>query len=300
MTGTWWRSVIPEQVEEPPDIDTSVAHPARVYDYWLGGKTNFSADREAAEQVIAVRPSIRRDIRANRAFLGRAVRYLADDAGVRQFLDIGTGIPSANNTHDVAQSIAPDSRIVYVDNDPIVLAHARALLTSSPEGATAYLSADLRDPDTILGRASELLDFGQPVAVMLVGIMHLVADDEDPYGIARTLMAATGPGSYLVLTQPAKDINTDTVAEGARRYNAQVSTPQTRRTYAETGRFFDGLELLEPGVVQCQRWHPGPDATDVDEEVSCYGAVARNRLPIRVGFSVIRAEDPTRIPGMQV
>jgi hypothetical protein len=275
MTGTWWRSVVPEQIEEPPDIDTSVAHPARVYDYWLGGKTNFAADREAAEQVIAVRPSIRRDIRANRAFLGRAVRYLAADAGVRQFLDIGTGIPSANNTHDVAQSVAPESRIVYVDNDPIVLAHARALLTSRPEGATAYLSADLRDPDAILARASDLLDFGRPMAVMLVGILHLVAGAEDPYGIVGKLMAATVPGSYLVLTHPAKDINTDTVAEGARRYNAHVSTAQTRRTYAETARFFDGLELAEPGVLQCQRWHPDPDATDVGEEVSCYGAVAR-------------------------
>jgi hypothetical protein len=275
MTGTWWRSVISEQVEEPPDIDTSVAHPARVYDYWLGGKTNFAADREAAEQVIAVRPSVRRDIRANRAFLGRAVRYLAADAGIRQFLDIGTGIPSANNTHDVAQSVAPDSRIVYVDNDPIVLAHARALLTSRPEGATAYLPADLRDPEAILGRALELLDFGQPMAIMLVGILHLVADPEDPYGIVRKLMAPTAPGSYLVITHPAKDVDTTTVAEGARRYNAHVSTAQTRRTYAETERFFDGLELLDPGVVQCQRWHPDPDATDIGEEVSCYGAVAR-------------------------
>jgi hypothetical protein len=277
MAGTWWRSVVPDQGEAPPDIDTSVAHPARVYDYWLGGKTNFAADREAAEQVIAVRPSVRRDIQANRAFLGRAVRYLASEAGVRQFLDIGTGIPSAGNTHDVAQSVAPDSRIVYVDNDPIVLAHARALLTSTPEGATAYLPADLRDPDALLARASELLDFGQPVAVMLVGILHLVADSEDPYGIVRKLMAATAPGSYLVLTHPAKDIDSEIVAAGALRYNAHVSTPQTRRTFAETGRFFDGLELLEPGLVQCQRWYPDPGATDLGDEVSCYGAVARKK-----------------------
>jgi hypothetical protein len=277
MAGTWWRSVVPDPGEAPPEIDTSVAHPARVYDYWLGGKTNFSADREAAEQVIAVRPSVRRDIQANRAFLGRAVRYLASEAGVRQFLDIGTGIPSADNTHDVAQSVAPDSRIVYVDNDPIVLAHARALLTSAPEGATAYLSADLRDPDAILARASELLDFGQPMAVMLVGILHLVAEPEDPYGIVRKLMAATAPGSYLVVTHPAKDIDSETVAAGALRYNAHVSTPQTRRTFAETERFFDGLELLEPGLVQCQRWHPDPGASDLKDEVSCYGAVARKK-----------------------
>jgi hypothetical protein len=277
MAGAWWRSVVPEQDEEPPDIDTSVAHPARVYDYWLGGKTNFAADREAAEQVASVRPSIRRDIRANRAFLGRAVRHLAAGAGVRQFLDIGTGIPSADNTHEVAQSAAADSRIVYVDNDPIVLAHARALLTSSPAGATAYLSADLRDTDMVLGKASELLDFGQPVAVMLVGILHLIADPENPYGIVRKLMAATVPGSYLVVSHPAKDVNADTVAEGARRYNAHVSTPQTRRTHAETERLVDGLELLAPGVVQCHRWHPDQDATDLEEDVACYGAVGRKK-----------------------
>jgi hypothetical protein len=275
VAGKWWQSVIPEPDADQPDIDTSVAHPARVYDYWLGGKTNFAADREAAEQVIAVRPAIRRDIRANRAFLGRAVRFLAAEAGIRQFLDLGTGIPSANNTHEVAQSVAPECRIVYVDNDPIVLAHARALLISSPQGATAYLAADLRDTDEILRKAPELLDFGQPMAILLVGILHLIADSEDPCGIVRTLMAATGPGSYLVISHPAKDVDAEIVAEGARRYNAHVSTPQTRRTLAETERFFDGLELVAPGVVQCHRWRPDPDAADLDQEQACYGAVGR-------------------------
>jgi hypothetical protein len=261
----------------PTGIDTSVAHPARVYDYWLGGKDNYAPDRAAAEQVIAVRPSIRFDIRANRAFLGRAVRHLAGEGGIGQFLDIGTGIPAAGNTHEVAQAVTPECRIVYVDNDPIVLAHARALLTGSPQGATAYIDADLRDPEGILETAARTLDFDRPVAVVLVGIMHLISDEEDPYGIVARLLAAVPSGSYLVLSHPAKDINAEVVAEGARRYNQTVSTAQTRRTYDETLRFFNGLELVEPGVVQCHRWRPDVDATDLDldRDVSAYGAVAR-------------------------
>ena len=179
--------------EEPPHalIDTSKAHPARVYDYWLGGKDNFAADREAAERVLAVAPGLRYRVRANRAFLGRAARYLAAEAGLRQFLDIGTGIPAAGNTHEVAQRAAPDARVVYVDNDPIVLLHAEALLRSSPEGATDYVQADLRDPGMILDRAATLLDFGQPVAVMLLGVLHLIQDAEDPWGIVARLMASS-------------------------------------------------------------------------------------------------------------
>jgi hypothetical protein len=259
----------------PPGFDTSVAHPARVYDYWLGGKDNFEVDRKAAEEVIAVRPTIIRDVRAKRAFLGRAVRFLAAEAGIRQFLDIGTGIPAANNTHEVAQSVAPESRIVYVDNDPIVLAHARALLDSTPEGACAYLDADLRDMGKILQDAASVLDFGQPVAVLFIGVLHLVADADDPAGLIATAMAACPSGSYLALTQPAKDIDTDIVAEGARRYNQQVTTPQTRRTYRETLRFFDGLTLLDPGVVQFHRWRPDPGATGLSENVSGRCGVAR-------------------------
>ena len=161
-------------------IDTSVAHPARVYDYWLGGKDNFAADREAAERVLAVSPGLRWRIQANRRFLARAVRYLAEDAGIRQFLDIGTGIPSANNTHQVAQEVAPDARIVYVDNDPIVLSHARALLTSGPGGETQYVHGDAREPGPIIESAAETLDFSRPVALMLIGVLHLIQDSEDP------------------------------------------------------------------------------------------------------------------------
>ncbi len=263
--------------EFPLGFDISVAHPARVYDYWLGGKDHFEPDRIAAEEVIAVRPTIIRDIRANREFLGRAVRFLAGEAGVRQFLDIGTGIPSANNTHEVAQSVAPDSRIVYVDNDPIVLAHARALLTSTPEGACAYLDADLKDTGKILQEAAQTLDFSRPVAVLFVGVLHLVSEEDGPHRIMGEMLDATVPGSFLALTQPAKDINADQVAEGARRYNERVKVPQTRRTYAETLSFFDGMEVIPPGLVQCHRWRPAPGAVGLDENVSAYGGIARKR-----------------------
>ena len=263
--------------EFPLGFDISVAHPARVYDYWLGGKDHFEPDRIAAEEVIAVRPTIIRDIRANREFLGRAVRFLAGEAGVRQFLDIGTGIPSANNTHEVAQSVAPDSRIVYVDNDPIVLAHARALLTSTPQGACAYLDADLKDTGKILQEAAQTLDFSQPVAVLFVGVLHLVSKEDGPHRIMGEMLDATVPGSFLALTQPAKDINADQVAEGARRYNERVKVPQTRRTYAETLSFFDGMEVIPPGLVQCHRWRPAPGAVGLDENVSAYGGIARKR-----------------------
>jgi hypothetical protein len=264
-----------EPRELPPGFDITVAHPARVYDYWLGGKDHFEPDRIAAEEVIAVRPTIIRDIRANRAFLGRAVRFLAGEAGIRQFLDIGTGIPSANNTHEVAQSVAPESRIVYVDNDPIVLAHARALLTSTPEGACAYLDADLKDTGKILQEAARTLDFSRPVAVLFIGVLHLVSDEEDPRRIMAEMLGPAVPGSYLALTQPARDINTDEVAEGARRYNERVKVPQTRRTYAETLRLFDGMQVVPPGLVQCHRWRPDPGAIGLEEDVSAYGGVAR-------------------------
>jgi hypothetical protein len=261
--------------EFPLGFDISVAHPARVYDYWLGGKDHFEPDRIAAQEVIAVRPTIIRDIRANREFLGRVVRFLAGEAGIRQFLDIGTGIPSANNTHEVAQSVAPDCRIVYVDNDPIVLAHARALLTSTPEGTCAYLDADLKDTGKILQEAERTLDFSRPVAVLFIGVLHLVSDADEPLRIMGEMLDATVAGSYLALTQPAKDVNADQVAEGARRYNEHVKTPQTRRTYAETLRFFDGMEVVPPGLVQCHRWRPAPGAVGLEENVSAYGGVAR-------------------------
>src|SRR6266568_6090442 len=178
---------------------------ARVQDYWLGGKDNSAADREAAEQAIAANPGIRRDVRANRAFLVRAVRYLAAERGIRQFLDIGAGIPTANSTHEVAQSVAPACRVVYVDNDPVVLAHARALLTSTPQGATAYIDADLRDTEKILAQAAQTLDFSRPVAIVLMAILHLIEDADDPYGIITKLLSAVPPGSYLALSHIASD-----------------------------------------------------------------------------------------------
>jgi hypothetical protein len=271
-----WFAVSP-LAREPAEFDTSVAHPARVYDYWLGGKDNFAADREAGERVIAARPTTMRDIRAHRAFLRRAVAYLAAGAGLRQFLDVGTGIPTSPNVHEVVQAIAPDARIVYVDNDPIVLAHARALLTSTPEGATAYIDADLRSPGEILQEAARTLDFSRPVAVLLVGILHLISDDEDPDGIISQLMDAVPPGSYLVLTHPASDVDTEAVAESARRYNQSVATPQTRRSIAEVSRFLAGLDVVEPGVVQCHRWHPEPGEAVQDYEVPAWVGIGRKR-----------------------
>ncbi len=264
-----------EAAEERPILDTSVAHPARIYDYWLGGKDNYAADRTAGEAIIAIRPTIRRDIRANREFMHRAVEWLADRAKIRQFLDIGTGIPTKPNLHEIAQRVGPDSRIVYVDNDPVVLVHARALLISSPEGMTRYIEADLRDPEEILRQAADTLDFTRPVAVVLVGVLHLVNDDEDPYGIVAKLMNAVSPGSYLVICHPASDIQADVVAESARLYNRTVATPQTRRSFDEVARFFDGLELVEPGLVQCHRWHPAPGLPVEDYEVSGWAAVGR-------------------------
>jgi S-adenosyl methyltransferase len=251
--------------EEPVSFDTSVAHMARVYDFWLGGKDNFAADRAAAAQAIEANPAILRDVRANRAFLARSVRYLAAECGIRQFLDVGTGIPTANNTHEVAQSVAPECRIVYVDNDPIVLAHARALLTTEPEGATAYIDADLRDTAKILAVAAATLDFSQPVAVTLLAIMHLIPDEDDPHGIVAALMAAVPPGSYLVLSHPASDIRPAAVAEMARRLNARLggSTRGTMRDRSEVSRFFDGLELVEPGIVQPPQWRPAGPVSEV-------------------------------------
>jgi SAM-dependent methyltransferase len=258
-----------------PGLDTSHAHSARVYNYWLGGKDNFAADREAAEQAIAANPGIVADVRANRAFLARAVRFLAAERGVRQFLDIGTGLPTASNTHEVAQETAPDARIVYVDNDPIVLTHARALLTSTPAGATAYLDADLRDPAGILAAAAQTLDFGQPVALMLLIILHMIADSDDPYGIVAALVRALAPGSYLVLAHPASDIRAEQMAEMTRRVNERMRGPKaTMRDRDAIARFFDGLDLLEPGVVQPQQWRPEPGALSAPR-VTAWCGVAR-------------------------
>ncbi len=257
-----------------PVLDTSVAHSARVHDYWLGGKDNFAADRAAGDAVVEAYPGIVISVRANRAFLARVVRFLAAEAGIRQFLDIGTGIPAANNTHEVAQSAAPDCRVVYVDYDPVVLTHARALLTSAPEGVTDYIDADLRDPDRILREASRTLDFSRPVAVMLIAIMHLIVDADDPYGVVGKLTAAVPSGSYLALSQVASDIEAEQIAEAARRYNRLARETQRHRSHAEVARFFEGLELVEPGVVPVQEWRPGREAAAWTHS-AMWGGVAR-------------------------
>lgn len=257
-------------------LDTSVAHIARIYNYWLGGKENFAVDREAAKRALAAEPSIAVAARANRAFLGRSITFLAVEQGIRQFLDIGTGIPAADNTHEVAQRAAPDARVVYVDNDPIVLAHARALLTSTPPGATSYIQADVRDTASILEQAAQTLDFSRPVAVSLLMIMHCIPDYDRPYEIVGTLMAAAAPGSYLVLSHPARDIKAQTGQAATRAMNQLMGPTQiTTRTQPEIERFFAGLELLEPGVVQLPYWRPGPDGPGHVIEAPAYGGVAR-------------------------
>ncbi|MFB7273907.1 SAM-dependent methyltransferase [Streptomyces sp. NPDC056244] len=247
--------------ERPAEFDSDAAHPARVYNAWLGGKDHFPADAEAAERAAEANPGIVPAVRANRAFLGRTVRFLAAEAGIRQFLDIGTGIPAADNTHEVAQSTAPDSRVVYVDNDRIVLAHSRALLAGSPEGRTDYIEADARDVETILAEARHTLDFREPVGLMLVAVLQYIPDADDPYGVVRRLLGALPSGSHLVISHPASDITAAEVAESMRVYNerAAAHAAATPRTHDQVARFFDGTELLAPGVVSLPRWRPGPD-----------------------------------------
>jgi O-methyltransferase involved in polyketide biosynthesis len=256
-----------------PDFDTSVPHIARVYDYWLGGKDNFAADRVMGERTLQAYPNLVYSVRANRAFLARAVRFLAGQ-GVRQFLDIGTGIPTANNTHEVAQRIAPDSRIVYVDNDPVVLSHAKALLKSTPAGACAYLDADLRDPDAILAAAAQTLDFTKPVAVMLIAVMHFVGDDAQAGAIMRRLTAACVPGSYVTLSHAASDIDAAQMAEMVRRLNEATAEKTTLRDRAGVTRLFDGLELVEPGVIRAAEWRPDTDL-EAASPAALWGGVAR-------------------------
>jgi hypothetical protein len=245
--------------EESVYLDTSVAHIARVYDYWLGGKDNFAADRAAGDQAIAAFPAIPQSARSNRAYQARVVRFLAAEAGVRQFLDIGTGIPASNHTHQVAQSVAPESRVVYVDNDPVVLVHARALLTSHPAGATQYIDADARDPRKILAGATQVLDFSQPVAVMLMAILQHLSAADDPYAIVDELMGELPSGSYLALSHPARDINAEAMLKMADVLNKMMAEKVTFRDRDEVARFFTGLELVEPGLVQASKWRPGSD-----------------------------------------
>jgi hypothetical protein len=264
----------PDDSAEISPFDTSVARQARIYNYLLGGKDNFAADREAAKQAIAAFPGLAAWARNNRAFLARAVRYLGSEAGVRQFLDIGTGLPTAENTHEVAQRIAPESRIVYVDNDPVVLVHAQALLTSSPEGATAYIKADLRDPETILEAAAATLDFTRPVALMLLAILHVIPSADDPWAIVGRIMAALPSGSYLAISHPASDIHADQIAEMTERLNRRIgNVVSAGRTREEVARFFAGLDLVEPGIVPAPQWRPA--AGPYQPEDPSYAALGR-------------------------
>ena len=227
-----------------------------MYDYWLGGKDNFAADRQAAQAALTAYPGMARLARENRAFLRRVVRYLAGEAGVRQFLDIGTGIPTAGNTHEIAQEAAPECRVVYVDYDPVVLTHARALLASKPEGTTAYIDADLRDTGTLLEKAAQTLDFTEPVAVTMLAVLHAIGDDEDPYGLVAQIMAAVPSGSYLAISHLPSDLEADKLDESRDRVNRISHQQYTHRSHAEVLRFFDGLELVQPGLVELRKWRP--------------------------------------------
>jgi SAM-dependent methyltransferase len=258
----------------PPEIDARVPHSARIWNYWLGGKDNYPVDREAGDQFAMAFPGIVDVTRASRAFLTRAVTYLAGEAGIRQFLDIGTGLPTADNTHEVAQRIAPDARVVYVDNDPVVLAHARALLTST-KGVTAYVDADLHDPERILEAAAKTLDLDRPTALMLMGIMGHVTDDDEARSILKRLLDALPSGSYLAFydgtdTDPAG-------VEAQERYNQSGAVPYRLRSPEQITAFFTGLELVDPGVVSTSRWRPDPvgDGSGLPAEVHAVGGLAR-------------------------
>ena len=275
-----WASSDPDEPgHRPVDLQTDQPHPARVYDYLLGGKDNFAADRAAAEAGLRANPNSRIPPRANRAFLGRAVRYLAGEAGISQFLDIGTGIPTSPNVHEIAQGIEPRARIVYVDNDPIVLAQARALLTTGPEGRTAYIDADLRDIDAILGSADlqRTLDLSKPVGLLLIAVMHFIPDEDDPWALAARLLAALPAGSYLALSHLTGDFDPAAWAGVVAVYRRSGVTMQVRPK-PDVERFFAGLDLTDPGVVSLPQWRPAP--SDVgrppsDAAVSVYGGVAR-------------------------
>ena len=260
------------------DINTNVAHSARVYDYWLGGKDNFPADRELAELMIQAIPDMRAMAAANRAFLSRAVRYLVGEAGVRQFLDLGTGIPTSPNVHEIAQAAAPDTRVVYVDNDPIVLAHARALLTTQDAGETAFIMADLRQPGSILDHPTltATLDLDQPVAVLAVGVLMYFRDSDspNPFEMVATVLEPMPSGSYLAVTTPTPDFNPEETAKAVAAAEAAGIT-LVPRGKAEVARFFSGLELVDPGVAPMLAWRP--DEQPADPERAYYWAVVARK-----------------------
>jgi O-methyltransferase involved in polyketide biosynthesis len=259
---------------ERPVINRRVPHSARIWNYWLGGKDCYEIDRQVGDQIVEANPAIVDIARAQRAFLVRAVEYLVTEAGIRQFLDVGTGLPSANNTHEVAQRLVPETRILYVDHDPVVLAHAEALLTSTPEGATDYIDADLRNPDAILEHAAKTLDLTQPVALMLLGITAHVTDDS-VYEIVGRLMDALPSGSHLVLCDDTEVLNPKQMREMIEQWNEASDNPRINRSPEQLARFFDGLELLEPGLVSVSRWRTTETGVQAPAEVDDFGGVAR-------------------------
>ncbi len=287
MSGGQGEQGVPTRAAPPAtmaqrlsEIDTSVAHAARIYDYLLGGTNNFAVDRAAVEAATAGTPGglevARANARANRAFLGRAVRFLAAEVGIRQFLDIGTGIPTAANVHDVAQAVHPAARVVYVDNDPMVLAQAHALLDSTAEGATDFVQGDLRDPAAVVRAASATLDMSRPTAIVLAAVLHLVPDEADPRGIVRRLVDAVPPGSYLALSHSVLDEDPDARARIARRLTELSLEHFAWRTRAQIVPFFDGLDVVEPGVVPVNRWRPDRgEAEPADRDIPILGGVAR-------------------------
>ena len=260
-------------------IDVATAHPARRYDYWLGGKDNFPADRQSGDEIAAVKPSVWLWARENRAYLQRVVTYLTEEAGIRQFLDVGTGLPTANNTHEVAQSLAPESKVVYVDNDPLVLVHARALLTSSAEGATSYIEADLRRPGEILAdpELTRVLDLSEPVALLLFAIVHFVPDEDgDPYEMVRHLVDALPSGSYLAMSHVTADFLPPQDEDALLGISQRQRDPFVMRSRNQVAAFFGGLELVDPGVAIISEWRrPETDALPDPADIGCYGAVAR-------------------------
>ncbi|MBF8190231.1 SAM-dependent methyltransferase [Nonomuraea sp. K274] len=251
--------MMPDEPDVEDKLQSHVPHTARIWNYWLNGKDHFAADREVGERVRKIFPVVIELAQADRLFLGRAVRHLVAEAGIRQFLDIGTGLPTQDNTHEVAQRVAPESRIVYVDNDPLVLVHARALLTSSEQGATDYIDADLHDPDTILREAARTLDFSQPVAIMLLGVMHFIGDDDELQRIIDRLLAAVPSGSYVAVANTTTAINGEATAEAVRVWNIDAQPKLKLRTPERIAEFFADLEMVEPGWVSCSRWRPEPE-----------------------------------------
>jgi len=277
----WWRSELKNAAPDAP-FDPSVPHPARVYAYWLGGKDHYLADRRAAEEVIRRRPEVVAGARANRAFLSRVVRFLAAECGIRQFLDIGTGLPAPASTHEVAQAIAPDCRIVYVDNDPLVLVHARALLTSTPQGSCDYLEADLRDAPTILTGAAKTLDQTRPTAVLLLAVLHFITDTDDPAAIVAALARQLAPGSFVVISHLTGDFAPGPVLAGVKAYNALVPNTLVPRTHSQVSALFSGLPMVPPGVVPLTEWRPvlagrSPVSADMYAGIA-HTAMSRRRM----------------------